>query len=415
MNQHLDARRSLRDAVEQVLSSEAPEQVVRSIPAQSLYVSMRRRGLASSLEVIELLSRDQLQTVLDFDLWEGDRFAEERIWEWLELPDVDNDLSILQRILSALDLKFVCLLIARHVEAATFEDPTDNPPAPHFYTPDKGYTWINVSHEEESKQFLLARLLALIFETDANLFYKLLQLSTLHTPSALEEEGFEEKEKRLSAEGIPDRELAFSIHQPLSLAEVKGQLSHPGHISPGDIRPIRPLIYSERLPRILQRLAQELKEFEAFESELSLLMNSAIVRYKLDLSEIEQVVELALSVRGAVCLGLEQCEQELQQSPIDAYTRLGLRKLYQLGLGALRELSELGQKLSEEDYQDSPEALRVLDGIRQQFPILPRFVNTDGRIVLQDGELEGGFSPFETLAQVKLAKDFLSAPEKVGE
>ncbi|MCB0355186.1 MAG: hypothetical protein KDD64_16760, partial [Bdellovibrionales bacterium] len=335
MNEIALTRRTLKDAVEQILVSESPELLARTIPAQSIYISMKRRGLASSVEVIDLLSRDQLQLLLDFDLWHGDRFSEDQIWDWLELPDAENDLSLLQRILPALDLKCLCILISRHVESVTFDEPTENPPAPHYFTPDKGHTWIHITLEDDHKQFLLARLLALIFETDANLFYKLLQISTLHTQSVLEEEAFEERDKRMLAEGIPDREMAFHLNEPLQFSSVQFNELEPLDVGVSDLKPIRPLIYSERLPKILQRLAQEIRDFEVFEAELSLIMNGALVHFGTDLGDMEEVELVTLAVRGAACIGLELCERELKASPIEAYSKLGLRRLYRIGLSRL--------------------------------------------------------------------------------
>src|SRR5690606_22593195 len=99
----------------------------------------------SSAEVIEMASREQVQTMLDLDLWTYDQFAEDQLWEWLELPDATDDLSILQKLLGGLDLKLVAHLIGSYVEVVVVEEPTELPPDPSFSTPDKGYTWIKVT------------------------------------------------------------------------------------------------------------------------------------------------------------------------------------------------------------------------------------------------------------------------------
>ena len=73
-------------------------------------------------------------------------------------------LEFLQRLLKVVDFKLLGLLVERHVDHRVFEEPTDIPPGPHFYTPDKGYTWLRVTLEDATRHFLFSRLLALIFD-----------------------------------------------------------------------------------------------------------------------------------------------------------------------------------------------------------------------------------------------------------
>jgi hypothetical protein len=180
---------------------------------------VKSTGLQSSSDIIMMASMEQCRLLTDFDLWTGDTLHEEALWEWLALTDETESLELLQRFIKIVDLKLLAVLIEKYVEVKVFEEPTDQPPGAGFHTPDKGHTWIGIATEDADKHFLLARLLALIFESSAELFYQLISIVSVATTSMLEEESYQERQKRLAAEGVPEPEVDAAVHAPYSLAE----------------------------------------------------------------------------------------------------------------------------------------------------------------------------------------------------
>ncbi|RIL07510.1 MAG: hypothetical protein DCC75_09955 [Proteobacteria bacterium] len=323
-----------------IFQAEVPEEFIRQLPPQSMLMVIKHNGLASSSDLVELATLEQCRLLIDFDCWRGDLFSEEAFWEWLSLSDDENGLRILQKIVKCIDLKLVSLLIARYVEVKTFENPTDTPPAPGFYTPDKGHSWILIKLEDPTKHFLLARMLALIFETNADLYYQLLSAPLVATESVLEEDSFQERNKRLSAEGVPDPEWAAAINQPLQIAQIKRALEEsPKRPVIENISAVHPLIYDSSLDSPLGQLFGEQNRREVLESELTLLMNAAIVRFKIDFYDAAAVRLLSQKVKGALNIGLEIITAETKcREAQSAYEALGLQKIYALGLGRLLSL-----------------------------------------------------------------------------
>jgi len=236
-----------RELYKAIFESDVPEQMVRQLPAQSLYMVVKEIGLATACDLLSLASLEQIRLLSDLDLWHGDVLDEERMWEWLSLADEGDSLEILQKVLKCIDLKLVSILISKYVEVQVFEESTDNPPSPGFYTPDKGFTWIGIKIENEDQHFLLARLLALIYETSTELFYQLLSVPSVATVSMLEEEGFTERTKRLAAEGVPEPEVAATIHAPYSLQEAVNDVTREQpHVVVEDVRAVEPMLYEAR-------------------------------------------------------------------------------------------------------------------------------------------------------------------------
>ncbi len=368
-----------------IFDADLPEQFVRSIPAQSLYMVIKQNGLASSSDVLEIATLEQCRLLLDFDLWEKDRLNEENFWEWLGVCDAENNLELLQKIVKCLDLKLVGLLIMRYVLTETFEEPTDNPPGPSYYTPDKGFTWIFINVEDSHKHFLLGRLLAMLFETNADLFYQLLSIPGVSTDSTLEEDSFQEKSKRLAAEGIPSLEWAGETHAALDEISLKKLLAtQDAHIAVNDIPAIEPLVYESQVVQPLASLFANVPDRELFESELTLITNAALVHFAVPAQEFEAVRALIMKVRGAINIGLETALRLCSAPVEEIYKKLGLQPLYRHGITKLMHVRKTARVIFQNHEQrilEDAGLSAVFDQLRQPFPDLPFFFDTINGVI----------------------------------
>ena len=395
-----------RDLYKAIFDAESPEQVVRQLPAQSLYMVVKSAGLQSSSDIIMMASLEQSRLLMDFDLWTGDVLNEEAVWEWLSLTDETESLEVLQRFMKIVDLKLLALLIGRYVEVKVFEEPTEQPPGPGFHTPDKGFTWIGIKTEDANKHFLLARLLALIFESSAELFYQLISIMGVATVSMLEEESYQERMKRLAAEGVPEPEVAAAIHAPYSLVEAKGELSDgAGKVVVQDIRCVEPLIYEARATKLFADLIRDCSDREELEMEFTYILNGAVVRWGIDFSNQESVFDLAERIKGAINLALERLIVATSLSVKGVHGTLGLGKLYRLGITELMALRTKARKMPLDGVgglKDSdPGLFGALACAREAFPVMPLYLNDDGSLDQQEGSLAAGHRPFATVRGVE--------------
>ncbi|MCO6429470.1 MAG: hypothetical protein J5J00_01320 [Deltaproteobacteria bacterium] len=377
-----------RSLIKQIFEAEHPEQFVRTIPAQSLYCAVKSAGLSSCSELIEISTIEQCRLMLDLDCWENWQVREDSLWEWLALTDDSDGLKILQKVARCIDLKIVALLIGRWVDFVNFEEPTDNPPGPGYYTPDKGYTWLTMKIEDGTKQFLLGRLLAMVFENDSDLFYRLLAITNQLTPAELEEEAYQDKSKRLMSEGIPDEALANELNAPIPFEQLKADLKEGGkHQRVVDILPVYPLIYDSPGLQPLSSLFAELVAREEIEAELTFIINGALVRYDVEYYELEQVKLIAEKVKGAINIGLEMCRKVSRHSLAQIYDIVGLQKMYRAGLGRLSELRRKARAVSEgrkDHVGQDMELEAVLALAKAPFPEMPLFLKEDGSATGQE-------------------------------
>ena len=395
-----------------VYASDFPEEYIKTIPAEALFLAIKKAGLSSSCDLIDIASLEQIRIVMDLDLWHRDTFLEENFWSWLALTDAQDSLEILQKILKVVDLKLIALLIGKYVEAVSFDNPTENPPSGDFFTPDLGYTWIRIDTTDSDRDFLLSRLLAMVFETSTDLFYQLLSIPGISTQTILEEEAYQDASKRMLAEGIPDMDMAVTVNIRISHAEVKNLLA--GTASRQiieDIQIIEPLVYDSSMVQPLQGLISSIKNKEEVETELTHLMNCAIIHWGIEISEYDEVLKLSNKVKGALNIGLELCMKISGLEASEVYKRIGLITMYRLGLTEVLSLKKTLSHLNEsaiENMVHQEEEFGILAGLKENFPEVPNyFVN--GKILSENGALLPGYRAFEYLSDLDAMKIYTSS------
>ncbi len=404
-----------RNLIKAIFDSDSPEQIVRTIPAQSLYVAIRTQGLESSAELLEIATIEQCRVLLDFDCWSRDSFREDHFWEWLAVTDATDSLALLQKIIRVVDLKLISLMISRYVDVVAFDEPADQPPGPNYYTPDKGRTWLSLKTENKEHVFLMNRLLALLFESNTDLFYQILSIPNVATPSELEEDSYQEKQRRLSSEGIPDNQYAAEINSPLGGELLLGEVAQSA-VQPSieDISAVEPVIYEGSFPEPLRSLVNQLLYDESFEIEMTLLLNAAIVHYGIDISEITQVLQIADKVKGALNLGLENALALSQRSALELHKILGLRGLFRHGLSHLFGLAKKARVLERQNKSEFSEQCQIaIQGLLQKFPTMPAWIDeTQPR---DSEKVEARFVPIQRMKEISALEQLLNEPHKAPE
>ncbi len=333
--EHLTAKNLLRT----IFASNDPENIVRQLPAESLYLTIKYHGIESTTELIEICAPEQYRLFLDFELWQKDELNEDHFWEWLSAVDENESHDPLAHFVRSIDLQVLGYIFSRYVHSFVNEEPTEAPPGPHYYSPDKGYTWVAILIEGEERYYLLGKLLAFIFETNAELFYQLLALPVSSTPSEIAEDAYQSKTRRLLSHGIPTLEESWEVHHRLSHHEAKKLLEKNREYGEHDFSlVVTPIIYDGQTLQPLGSLLEDIQTSgdnnlrDTFEMEISYLINSAIVAFSIPFHDFEAITKLADFVRKTINSGLATLhEKEKDLSLLEIYKRLGAKAIYQVG------------------------------------------------------------------------------------
>lgn len=394
-----------------IFNSEYPEKVIREIPPLNLYMAIQNDGLISSTDLIDIMTVHQRRVLLDLDCWEKDEFNEDRFFNWLSLTDEGNSLELLKKIFASSDLKLVARLIGKYVTVHYQTEPTDMPPDGDFYTPDKGYTWIKVSTNNDDYDFLLKRLLALIFETNIELFYQIISVQTVSTPTELEETAYEEKNDRLASEGIPTLDEAIEINQPLMKSKIVEKLKNVKKAPKATLENITPLSITDDMDEPFKSHLANIKDINTALSELSRILNAGIVFYEETFENLENLYSLSEKIKGILNIGLEALinENVISSDSYELYPILDLQDIYKYGLNFIKDIRNKALKIlaNKDDITDLV-MLEILNSLAEKIPTLPSFVKDENNFLSDnEGKLISGKRALKNLKDITIANKIL--------
>lgn len=219
----LEARRRQVMAIEPdkamaaILDEPRPAVLVHSFAAEDLYLLIHEIGPNDSLPLLALASADQIQHILDREIWTKDGLAARRLKDWLTLV-VRADARRATTWLMTDQRELTDYFLSRFVEVrirAHDEDPTDFGKG--FVTFDNVFYFRPVAGADKSGQEdFFPELLRRMAAIDLDQYHGILLESQSVIPAEYEEEALRLKNVRLAEKGLLPFEQAVGVYQPLS-------------------------------------------------------------------------------------------------------------------------------------------------------------------------------------------------------
>ena len=214
----LELRRELRalpakKRVDRILERKDALKVVRALPVQDIYATVREIGAEDSLELLELCSARQVQAFLDLDGWRGDRLDGAAMATWLRALFAANpDRAVGQ--FRGLDLELLTLIVKLHTrvyDLSAEEEPEDDVGL-HSITPDQRYLIAYGGVGDDDKmQGVLKEAVDRLMGRDMLFVLRLCEAVRWELPSSLEEDSFRWRNARLADLGFLPRHEALEI------------------------------------------------------------------------------------------------------------------------------------------------------------------------------------------------------------
>lgn len=344
-----------------ILDAADPAAMVRGLPADDLYFTIREVGLADAAEVVRLSSPSQFRAFLDLDAWRGDRMDPARALPWLRAGRVgalgDEGLErAWRRKLAALDLELLELILRSCLVIHDLDrDPDPEVASDQVLRTTEGR--FAVEFLGEGVEALAVRnLVDDLYAENPFRAARLLESVRWELPSELEESALRWRKGRLHDLGYPPLEEALSwFARP---AARSGALPGAPARPPGFFLELRPP------GSLLARAAEHLPEAEreALELELVAAANATMVADAVDPGDLDAVRRAVESSRALVELGLERlaagagdagarAAEVLRSTPVKALFQQGFGRLLELRWRAERVLAaargSLGSPLDE--------------------------------------------------------------------
>jgi hypothetical protein len=337
-----DARAALaaargRKRLDVILDARDPQALVRALPADELYFTIRDVGLGDAAAIVQLASAEQFKTFLDLDAWSRDSFDPRKALPWLRAARAGAQLepkaaARWERKLAALDREVLHLVLRTSLRLHDLElDPDPELTSDHFMrTPEGKYV---VEFLVDGVEYMAVRgLLDDLFAEDPFAATRLLSSIRWDSPSDLEETALRWRAGRLADLGYPSLEEALSwfARPPRGPAAAPGLTARP----PGFF--LATLAAASLLDRAFAALAPG--EHDAVEQQIVSAANAVLVADAVDPGDLEAVRAAFGAARAYLELGLEKLSAGDDGRAAAVLAETPVKRIFQEGFGRVLEL-----------------------------------------------------------------------------
>ncbi len=323
----LGKARSARERLDLLISSEDAEALLRALPAEELYFTIKELGLSDSREIVELASPAQFRSFVDLDVWRRDRIDASRVLKWLRLARTDEDDERYRKKLAALDLEVLELVLKRTLRVHDLSE--DEDPIVHgqaFRSPEGRYI---VEYLVEGSDYVGIRgLLDDLYADDPFRAARLLESVRWELPTELEEIAYRWRTARMADLGFPDLGEALSYYAYVDPDRALPALEGPPALEEA-------FFLSRLTPgrRFLDGAAALVPDESRvlIEKQLVTVVNAAMVVEGADPGESEQVAEVLGAVRDTLSLGLEHAARGDPARGAQLLVGAPLKRAFQVG------------------------------------------------------------------------------------
>ncbi len=333
-----------RRRLDVILDSKDAQALVRSLPADELYLTIREVGLADAVPIVQLASPAQFKVFLDLEAWSRGTFDPRRTLPWLRAARAGAHLepraeARWARKLAALDPEVLFLVLRDAVRLHDLEEDPDPEFASDRFmrTPEGKYV---LEFEVDGVEYAAVRgLLDDLYAEDPFKATRLLSAIRFETPSELEESALRWRTGRLADLGWPSLEEALSwfARPPRAPAHTAGPPARPGGFF------LAALARGTLLDRAAARLDPDGQD--RVEADLAAAANAVLVADAVDPGDLDAVRSAFEAARAYLDLGLEALAGGDEERASAVLVETPLKRVFQHGFGRVLELSWRAQRI----------------------------------------------------------------------
>jgi len=411
-----------------LFESPDPGAAVRALPGDELYYILHESP-REALDVLVHATANQVQTVMDFALWQRDEVEPARLAEWLEVL-AEAPVEKIGEWLSGIDVELLAFLILR---TATIYDlsegePPDEPEGVLFPTPDRLFA-LDVRGLPETEADdgartgaaapgdsarVTIRLIDALYRSNRALARRVLVAARAELPSELQEMAFRWRAGRMADLGFADPWEALEVYRELDPASVQlGGATGPG-------ARVRPLTTdgrasdSLRAPRaLIERLSGRSPfasavagltgpdEVAELHFALVALANRVLAADRVSPGDDDAVEAVLERLHATLDIAVEVLARGDEARAVEAVRTIPLVKLFRLGVSVVSKVRKLGLALRRGGPFGAQGAAlleegdaAVVEAVTRLRPLYPRTL---------DDPPKTGDRPFASLADVARA------------
>ncbi len=352
-----------------ILNSPYPEGVVKNLPPQELFLTLKASSLDLAVELLSYAKGSQIQFMFDIDAWYKDRIKAERVASWIILLFNAGEDKVLEWLRIA-DWDFLIAVFQKFIKVYKKPDEMELIEAMDFlpsYTLDDFYF---IDFKVPSLEFYFKRMIEIIREEMPETYFALMESVIWEIPAEVEERAYRWRNGRLADEGIPEYFEALDVYSyihPRSLRKID-----PKYLPPVDdeYQPsINIAVYTGAEELFIFKVLDTIKDavqIERIKRELAWIANKVIIVDNVVIDDIEQIKKSLDKVWGSLNIGLEYISKgnlEIARKLIEEHF---LEDIFRLSQTVLKELRRFALSFTKSKEFD-PSILNYLDQPYQGF------------------------------------------------
>ena len=346
---------------------------IRRVSPPHLYYGLQKLEDSEITTLLLHITQEQWTGVLDLDLWSKDEMSTGAFLH-LEGFIAGADDPVARKLIRAADSELWSLLfktrlrIHQRIEEDEFEGAHEDEEGERLETPDGAFLLILPEDPEESR--LLRALVSRLFGLDPELATTLLLEAQARTSVELEEEGYQNRKRRIETAGFQDYFESFEIYTVLSPDDPLPEKKRESIVEVSTLPTLRAGPASEQL-LLFQAISSiaDPSDHQLVLEEFFFVCNKVLSADQVSPADQEQVRTSIRKTLTGINLGLDWWSEGNFQKASDGLTRYYLQSFFQHGHSRLMELRQRAQGVSTPPAPGSFEE-DFLEALTRPYPLL---------------------------------------------
>ncbi len=395
-----------------VLGLEDPRGYVSSLATTELYYLMKDIGTSDVSSLLEMASDEQVQGLMDLDLWTGYEVRLERWLGWIDLAK-EAGLEAALRVIRVTEPEVIQLFFTGEIQVLPKDVELDEVPDVLQITPTPdGEFFVTIPVEHPIAPYL-HDFMKLLWAADIEKMRDILVTARFELPSQVEETLIHFRRGRLEEMGLAPPEEALGVYAWLDPERVRERVrtelegldrfyARPLGESAGDLA-----LRGAHIEGLLREALSQLDEDgrERFAQALSYLVQKVFMARTGDLSRTDALPEVGTHTAALISLGLGYVSGESLEQAVAVVERLWPEELFRVGYTLTVQVGRLAHRIA--PRAGVPQGLRLFgdptdDALEAAVRLRPQYFEG-----LTPGASEVAFRDFRSLGELERTRALL--------
>lgn len=392
--------------------------VIRSLPEEELYWTIKEVGARKCLSLLKYSSADQTHFVFDIEWWEGDTLNRDRIFNWLKMLVGCGENKIIQWLKTFdYDLLVLTLKLFLRISKPDEGTATDYGEAVEELPPLTYDGIYFIRFLTKNTEQIMNRILTVLISSDSKLFRNLMESIIWSDQRELEYEAFYNTQSRLEEKGIPEYDEARSVYRIITQEEIAGLPKREKILITRPAKSFYPILVGSKKRLFLTRVLEQIENYAVLEDlslHLARVANKVLIADHFAVSNHASFKAKLAKTTGFINIGLETVSECDEIRGVSELQIRWLEQLFQIGWGRVVELKKNIQVPYTFFIEKFPGGLDSLD-----FPLRETFLGLTKEkpqffAGIQEDDYQN-YHDFQSLAEIELTQDRIRQALFLGE